>query len=143
MLDVAVLLDGYLVGILGYGFGGEVVGWSSGELVLTYTFAVPHPARLVRLLTLLGIQREVALQVSGPRLAAKIEGAEAVITTMFSRHPEVKTARGLMKLRERELRGGRYRLLYAAPLGDLTPEAAYARWCQEEAKWRSSRSVTR
>jgi hypothetical protein len=143
--NFAVLVDGKIAGVGGYSADTVLNSYAESSLdtiLLRFATGAPHiEHRLTRFVAKLALQRstiETALfqSPSGPIALAC---ANRVITAEFTRHPEQKNQRGLMKLRRRERKEGRYHLIYEAPIEELTPVEVLAFWRRKEKQWRQSR----
>ncbi len=137
---VALMLDGCLFGIVGLHLAdlrrGKVI--KKGDKVLehcasvTFAFTCEHDVydRLHKL-TLMSLQGEWFWQdVLGAENWYEINGApKHVKTTMLTHHPEVKSARGIMKLDTREQqKDGTYKLTYSTATNKNTRQATLLDW---------------
>lgn len=148
--NFAVILDGYVAGVGGYSFkaiqtpypGVDAKVWA-GATILRFACGAPHvDHRVTRLVTKVALQRESLMVIakSLPSVMLMAAGSDKFVTTEYSRHPEAKGLRGLMKLVERvkDARDG-YRLIYFAPMGQLTFDEAYQQWLSDDLKWLEKR----
>lgn len=124
-----LLLDGKLLAVMGAHLQNlRASGVLNGICKLTFAFTVDHPGydRLHKL-TLMSV-------VSSWFWTHEISDIEAmpraIQTTMLTPRPEVKTARGIFKLkdRERDPTTGWNKLTYYAELVDRTPEETLGEW---------------
>jgi hypothetical protein len=140
-----VLVDGYVAGLAGYSFkaiqtpypGVDAKIWA-GATILRFALGAPHRThRTTRLVTRIALQRGSLLEVtkSLPQTMLMAAGSDKFVTTVYSRYPEAKGLRGLMKLvdRRKDARDG-YRTVYWAPMGDMTAAESYARWLADETR---------
>jgi hypothetical protein len=70
-----------------------------------------------------------------------LAAAESMVTIEYSRYPEAKGLRGLMRLVDREKSKTGYRLVYSASLGSLGPEGVLDEWLVLEALYNSRRGA--
>lgn len=139
--DWAVIIDGHLAGVGGYSYNDAPALLSAvGEdaVLLTYGFGPKHDMRLARLVALLALNRDVIRRFVPPWHAL---GVGHVKTVQFSRHPEAKLYRGVMKLQGRKsdpVHG--FRLVYKAPIKDRSVEETLARWHKQEQQRKQARS---
>lgn len=140
---VAILLDGYLVGVFGYDLS-FVVGWKAGtdtigRLMLHYGMAVPNRGyRYNRLLTMVAMCRETINRcIADAFYASRVC---AVGTVQQTPHPESKEMRGLMKLDKRkpDPRYG-YKLVYVSDVDEQPLATVLPRWLQRERSWLKAR----
>lgn len=142
----ALVVDGYIAAISGYGMPptGIMTSEYAAHAILLYTFAAPHPRRLLRLLVAMALQRDTLRACSTPSMALWSDSCTDIFTVMLTPHPEVKTLRGLMKQVQREkdpVHG--YKLRYTAPIGTLTPAEVFASWWKKEMEWQKTTSASR
>jgi hypothetical protein len=137
---VALLLDGYLFGIVGLHLAdlrrGKVI--KKGEKVLdhcasvTFAFTGEHSTydRLHKLTLMAICSTWFWADVLGSENWYEINGAPKHIkTTMLTQHPEVKSARGIMKLDTREAQpDGTYKLTYSTTVTDRERQATLQEW---------------
>jgi hypothetical protein len=68
-----------------------------------------------------------------------VAASEGLVTVEFTRHPESKGLRGLMKMVDRQDHADGYKLVYAADWRETT-EGVLGEYVKKEATWRSSRA---
>lgn len=124
-----LLMDGELMAVMGAHLQNlRASGVLNGVCKLTFSFTVDHP-RYDRLhkLTLMSV---VSSWFWEHEISALEEMPRAVQTTMLTKFPEVKTARGIFKLKDRERDGktGLNKITYYADLVYRTPEETLAEW---------------
>lgn len=149
MNGLGLLLDGYLCGVFAYdrqwldrGEFGRVQRES--RLMLQYG-STPKLAgwRLNRLLTKVALSLDTMRQVLDDLAMVKVTH---LCTAQFSKHPESKEMRGLMKLAARkEIRNKfgldkGFMLRYQAPVESTTIQEAFQWWLKEELRYRSLKS---
>ncbi len=135
---VALLLDGQLMAVVGMNLknlrtgGGKQSGVTHEPAHLTFAFTVPHAQykRLHKLTLMFIVSREFWQDVLSKQKNAELFGnVREVQTTMLTRHPENKTARGILKLINREPQpDGSYKLAYKAEVTDRTRQETVALW---------------
>lgn len=137
---VGLLLDGYLMGIIGLHLAdmrrGKVI--KKGEKVLDHcasvTFAFTAPQERYKLLHKLTLGSLISTwfwdDILGQEKTFDLDGApKHVKTTMLTQHPENKTARGIMKLDTREEQAdGTYKLTYSTATLSRTREETLVWW---------------
>jgi hypothetical protein len=124
----ALLLDGKLLAAVGF-FVSDF-RQSTGRqdaFGLTFAFSPRHPdyPRLHKLVLMACVSSWAFEQEIMPLeyMPSRVQ------TTMLSRHPEVKTARGIFKLAQRERqKDGAYRLSYYADIVHRTPRETIEAW---------------
>jgi len=150
--NVIVLIDGYVAGVTGYSFkaiqtpypGVDAKIWA-GATILRYALGAPHEThRSTRLITRIALQRSTLILVAStlPSVMLMAAGSDKIVTTEYTRHPESKGLRGLMKIadRRKDDRDG-YRLVYWAPLGSDTAPEAYSAWLLDEQRYIDNRKA--
>jgi hypothetical protein len=139
--DFAIVIDGYLAGIVGV-TAPQLQTWANqqGNLLLMFATACPHQERLTRLVTKLALSRSILRQVVEPWSMLQ---SDRIITAELTRLPEIKGLRGLMKLhdRKKDPKYG-YRLIYRADIEDTTPGDCLAWWRHREDRWQKQRAKT-
>jgi hypothetical protein len=140
--EFAVFVDGKLAGLAGYDTSALDRPYNdkwAEALIMTYAVGVPNVAwRTTRLTTLLMLSRSVVDAVVNPWAAVR---AKKMVTVEYTKHPEAKGLRGVMKLIERAKdKAYGNKLIYAAPIEKRTIAETYELWWKQEARWRSERS---
>lgn len=142
---VALLANGSLLGVIGLHLADLRRGKKikKGEKVLdhcasvTFAFTKPHPlyGRLHKLTLMSLVSEWFWADVLGAESWYELNGApKHVKTTMLTRHPENKTARGIMVLDTREpQKDGTYKLTYSAAVAQRTRQATIAEWLKKYA----------
>jgi hypothetical protein len=141
---VALLLDGYLMGIIGLHLSDmhrhakirkQVKGQEKildGAASVTFAFTNPHPTydRLHKLTLMSLVSDWFWANVLGDENWYTLNGGpKNVKTMMITRHPEVKSARGVFTLDERnKQKDGTYKLAYSSPVHGRTREALLKEW---------------
>lgn len=143
-LPVMVLVDGMAAGVFGYSLTtimGNPLARFRDCLVLQYAFGAPHELlRLTRLVTMLSLQHSSTRVVENSKNAIMLAAAEGVVTSEFTRYPESKGLRGLMKLDNRQKVGASFKLVYRTVWKpEETPDVILGEFLQKEKQWRKSR----
>jgi hypothetical protein len=141
--SVALLLDGYLVGVFGYDPGyltskGTPGGKDSDGVLLQFGMAVPQKRfRFGRLIGRLALCRQTLSMIL---THLQMYRCNIVRTAQLSKYPESKEQRGIMKLNERKKDPQHgYRLIYEAPVSDLNWASVFEVWLKEEGRWQAKR----
>ena len=143
--NVLVLVDGYVAGGLGYGVDSMARPYQpdskwAEHLILRFAFGAPHDtARTTRLVTMLAMTRTAGRTSLTGSSALYMEVSQGLVTVEYTRHPEIKGLRGLMKLDSRTEHGDGYRLIYAAPWSDATVEDVLVEYLRKEEEWQTKR----
>lgn len=137
-MEFACFVDGYLVGMAGYGH--VPLADDEESISMLYAVGTHHDTlRLTRLVKLLALQRRVLELTMN---AWFIATAERVLTKNWTKHPEAKGQRGIMKLLARKPHPQYgYELTYAASIGEMSVDDTFQLWLAKEAKWRESRAT--
>jgi hypothetical protein len=142
---VAVVLDNYIAGMIGYDAGPIYRPYTGaaddvrGALLLTFAVGAPHQRRLTRLITMVALLDETLRQVLKPDLHVLVD---RLITVELTKHPEAKGLRGLMKLQNRRTdpKYG-YRLVYGVGVDRKgTLANAPGLWRKKEDAWDQERA---
>lgn len=137
---MAMIIDGYVAGVFGY---DKVSISLTGADDLTFKFGMSAPSeqRLNRLMYMLATNKEVAYQFLNDIQKESVKG---VATVMFTKYPESKEMRGLMKLVEKsaEPRTG-YKLKYRCDFQDRTKGETLKEWLTKENHWKKQRAVSK
>lgn len=143
--NLLVVIDGKAAGVLGYSVDPVVRPYSMDSrwgrhMLLRFAFGAPHEQlRLGRLMTMLAIQKGTVEQALTKEAAIYLAASDGICTVNYTRHPESKFYRGLMKLAARQDHPDGYKLTYAVDWSDKAPGAVMAEFLAKEAKWRASR----
>jgi hypothetical protein len=137
--DLALMIDGRLAGIAGVSRPTTATLHNQRDnLLLMYATGAPHETRLTRLVTAACISRPILERFVEPFQMVQVE---QLITAELTKHPEIKSMRGLMKLksRKKDPKYG-YRVIYTAALTDMTEADCLAWWLDNEQRWLKSRA---
>ncbi|HEY5410347.1 MAG TPA: hypothetical protein VIJ94_06430 [Caulobacteraceae bacterium] len=130
------LLDGHAAGVFGM-FFDHFGANRSPHVSETFGFnvAIPRYKRLNKLMMMCLVSRQARdFFVAQPGPRNSLLELTTFQTTCISSHPELKTNRGLMKLRERrDLPGGRYYLNYVAPFNAMSFHDCLLKWLAKDA----------
>jgi len=152
-MNLLLVLDGYAAGVIGFstkfmaGFRSKAGEFEVDDVVLLrYAAGAPHAhLRLTRLASMVALQRYAAALAAGPKTALYVAASRRLLTVEFTRHPEAKGQRGLMKLINRHKGPEGFRLIYGAdwkaedtPLTDVLAE-----YLMKEERWRKSSTKRR
>ncbi len=128
-------MDGCIVGTGGYLItsvsASNVAKSMEAAIILQQAMGAPHnQVRFGRLATMLGVSRPMIDLCNPPWYSAQIE---RVFTFNFTRHPEAKVNRGILKLVERKHDDQHgFRLTYEAPVDERSVEEVTAAWWAKE-----------
>ena len=141
---MALLLDGYLLGIIGLHLSDmhrhakirketkQGLKVLDGAASVTFAFTNPHPVydRLHKLTLMSLVSSWFWEDVLGDESWYTLNGPpQNIKTMMITQHPEVKSARGVFKLDERnQQKDGSYKLAYSSPLVHRTHEGLLKEW---------------
>jgi hypothetical protein len=136
-LSLAVVADGYLVGVIGYinSLLHQRKRKHSERAALQYGMSPKYSLRLGRLLTRIGLCRSTLSNVLTP---AQLIVCSGIATTQLSQYPESKEMRGLMKLEKRE-KPYKHRLVYHADISESTWQESYNIWFKDEQRYLKAR----
>jgi hypothetical protein len=123
VVDLAVLVDGHLAGLIAYGMGHA---HDFHERYLMCDFSVSRERRLSKLIALLATCRPVVDQMDHRILTR----TTVLSTTVFTDKPISMKYRGIMDLRTRHKDG---RLIYAVKVRDWTVQEALEQWLKRHA----------
>lgn len=108
---VLVLIDGYVAGIIGYGLPNPM--YTIRYAVLRQAFGVSHERyRLTKLVTMIALRRSTFQLCATPKTQILVDACDGLATVEYTRYPEAKGLRGLMKLDRRDRKNGQYQLQY-------------------------------
>jgi hypothetical protein len=145
--NLLVLVDGYVAGGIGYGAESIIRPYKADSkwaehLILRFAFGAPHDSlRTTRLATMLALTRTAAKRTLTGQAAVYLEVSKGCVTVEYTRHPEVKGLRGLMKLASKDEHPDGFKLIYAAEWNDVQLSDVVAEFCRKEAKWQASRTA--
>lgn len=145
-MNLLLVVDGYAAGVIGYsakmmaGFrttGGAYENYDL--LLLRFAAGAPHDyLRLTRLASMVALQKHVAQRAAGPKGQLFVAASNGIMTVEFTRHPEAKGQRGLMKMHSREKGKDGFRLVYTAPWQDKPLPTVLGEFLTKEAAWRKA-----
>ena len=109
---VLVLIDGYVAGIIGYGLPNQM--YTIRYAVLRQAFGgIPRNGyRLTKLVTMIALRRSTFQLCATPKTQILVDACDGLATVEYTRYPEAKGLRGLMKLDRRDRKNGQYQLQY-------------------------------
>lgn len=109
-----VLIDGAVAGILTYGINPN---FADNSVLLRQAFGTPHKhLRIAKLITMIALMKSTAQLCSNSHTCVYIDSSDKVHTAIFSRYPEAKGLRGLMKITKRvKDEHGEYNITYTSP----------------------------
>lgn len=144
-MPVMVFVDGYAAGVIGYSFttiNGSVNSPFSMSMLLQYAFGAPHKTlRLTRFATMVSLQKDTAMLAASDKTRITVAASEGVVTVEFTRYPESKGLRGLMKLHTKAKEKGRYKLSYwTAWDTPMKPRNVWKQFLMKEEQWRKNRA---
>jgi len=144
-MNVVLVLDGHAAGVFGYNAAPIQSSYSdkwSRHVILRFAFGAPHDTlRLTRLATMVALQRKsIDLWLTGTNSMA-LEASEGLVTVEYTRHPEAKGLRGLMKLDSRAKHEDGNKLIYSAPWRHQTLAEVVAEFVKKETQWRKQRTA--
>lgn len=137
-LCALVLIDGMVAGIIGYDipipyhYSPETPSFA----VLRQAFGSPHDSyRLTRLATMLSLQKTTLQMFANPKNRMRLDSTTGLRTVEYTRYPEAKGLRGLMKLVGRKRSKGVYNLTYYSPWHQpRKKQEILADWLKKEEK---------
>ena len=137
--NMAVLIDGYVAAVFGISNGRGLLNISDDAVFIWYVMKVPHKKYRIGRLCYMLIQNR-ALVIT---LFDNIEQEKVVKmrTAMFTRYPENKEVRGIMKLVKRaEDKQNGYKLTYEAELvKGRSEQQTLIEWLRREKQWQTNR----
>lgn len=146
-LNLLVTVDGYAAGVTGYNPNSVINPYQpdstwNRHVILRFAFGAPHDwLRTTRLVTMLAMQRATADLCTTPTNALYMEASRGLVTVEYTRHPEAKGLRGLMKLADRTRHPDGYRLIYGADWQTKSYADVVREFVVKEEKWRRSRAT--
>jgi hypothetical protein len=143
-MNVLITVDGHAAGVIGYSAASMQTPYNdrwSESLILRFAFGAPHDTlRLTRLATMIALLKSTPLLTLTPRNSIVLAAAEGLVTVEYTRHPEAKGLRGLMKLQDRQKHPDGHKLVYWAPWRDSNPEDTLTEFLKKEKQWQRSSS---
>lgn len=147
-LNVLAIVDGMAAGIIGYSFDSISMPYSlksqSAKMVmLRFAFgAQHHTLRMTRLATMLALRQATIQPLTTQNSVLALAASDGVVTIEYTKHPEAKGLRGLMKQvsKEKHPNAG-FKLVYQAPW-DLSTgplSEVLAKFLRKEAQWQRTR----
>jgi hypothetical protein len=142
--NVLMVVDGYAAGVFGYQMASMTYALPNSRwtrhIILRFAFGAPHEHyRLTRLATMVALQRSSVDCWLSPLNSIALEASEGLVTVEYTRHPESKGLRGLMKLVERTPHPDGNRLVYGADWQQKTLPQVIVEFVKKEAQWQASR----
>jgi hypothetical protein len=141
-LNLLMVVDGYAAGVLGYNAAPMQNSYNqkwAKHIILRFAFGAPHNEyRLTRLATMMALSHHVVNQAVTPTNSIVVAASKGLVTIEYTRHPEAKGLRGLMKLADRTPRPEGHRLIYSADWTNDTPAEVTRKFLAKEASWRRS-----
>lgn len=108
-----LLLDGKVAGIIGYAVPTPYRATDTSIAILRQAFGAPHSRyRLTKLATMVSLRKSTLQLLSTPKTVMRNDSTEKLVTVEYTRYPEAKGLRGLMKLTDRKKKKGTYELHY-------------------------------
>lgn len=135
-LCLLVLIDGKVAGIIGYSVPTPYPGVKESLALLRQAFGAPHNKyRLTKLATMLSLRKSTLQMLATPKTVMRIDSTKKILTVEYTRYPEAKGLRGLMKLVRREKDKGTYKLHYETNwLKEIGTKAILAEFIRKENK---------
>jgi hypothetical protein len=141
-MNVLLVVDGYAAGVIGYNAASMTFAYAdkwSRHIILRFAFGAPHDSyRLTRLATMVALQRSSVELWRTPLNAMALASSEGLVTVEYTRHPESKGLRGLMKIASRDKHPDGYKLVYGADWRDQSLTGVLAEFLTKETQWRKS-----
>jgi hypothetical protein len=132
-----LLIDGYVAGVLGWQLADAYKSDGPGLAQLTFGFTVPnkrHP-RLHKLTLMCAISSWLTDTLTPMSMGDLAPSLTRIHTTMHARYPEVKTARGVLNLLQRNPEpDGTYKLQYGSPIISRNRQETLDLWLEMESK---------
>lgn len=143
--NVLVVVDGCAAGVIGlshepmsHPYPGAT-RWMD-HMLLRFAFGAPHESlRLTRLVTSLALNFPTVELLRTPSNALYLAASKGLITVEYTRHPEAKGLRGLMKLADRADHDDGHWLIYRAAWTDAPRATLLTEFLVKEEKWRRNR----
>lgn len=142
--NILVAIDGHAAGIMGYSSDPMARPYPGvpkpDRWLMRFAFGAPHEQlRLTRLVTMLCMNRSTAQLTVTPASAILFAASKGLVTVEYTRHPEAKGLRGLMKMVSRRDHEDGHALVYHGDWADRTPEETLKEFLTKEKKWLASR----
>lgn len=108
--------------------------------ILRFAFGAPHDSlRTTRLVTMVALRKATIDILRTPANSIHLSACEGLVTVEYTRHPEAKGLRGLMKMVDKTDHPDGFRLIYAADWTDLTLEETVRSFVTKEETWQKAR----
>lgn len=146
--NLLVTVDGFAAGVIGYNPASIMQPYHPGSrvsryIILRFAFGAPHRTlRMTRLITQIALQHHSVNLIMSPANAIFLEASEGLVTIEYTRHPEAKGLRGLMKMIEKAKHPDGYKLVYGADWQNLTYPQVVEQFVTKEEKWRKNRKAS-
>jgi hypothetical protein len=145
--NALLLIDGYVSGVFGMSVDTITQPYNpaaapSRKLLLRYGLGPRHKLRLTRLVTMVALQQSTArLVLNRPTVALIVEASTGVVTANYSRLPEAKQQRGLMKRLSKKPHPDGWNLIYIADWRKPAPlSEVLAEFLKKEETWQKART---
>lgn len=90
---------------------------------------------------MVSLQKDTAMLAASDKTRITVAASEGVVTVEFTRYPESKGLRGLMKLHTKAKEKGRYKLSYwTAWDTPMKPRNVWKQFLVKEEQWRKNRA---
>lgn len=154
-MNIAVLVDGHVAGVLGYDHDTMVHPRESRPLdspveryiKLRYAFGCPHDTyRITRLVTMAAMRRGTIERLLTGINSLVLQASRGLLTVEYTKYPEAKGLRGIMKLvdrRDSKKVKGQKELFYTGDWVDETIDETLARFLRKESQWQKARNASR
>jgi hypothetical protein len=145
--NVLVVLDGHAAGIIGYSPDSMIRPYTSqsrwaNHIILRFALGAPHQQlRLTRLATMAALCKQTVELTSTPTIALFLQASQGVVTVEYSRHPESKGLRGLMRLVERKPHPDGHALIYGADWRHDDYDTVVTNFLAKEASWQKAKAA--
>jgi hypothetical protein len=141
-MNVLLVVDGYATGVIGYNAASMQFAYAdkwSRHVILRFAFGAPHDSyRLTRLATMVALQRTSIDVWRTPLNSMALAASEGLVTVEYTRHPESKGLRGLMKIASRDKHPDGFKLVYGADWRHQSLPEVMTEFLKKEASWRKS-----
>jgi hypothetical protein len=143
-----VIVDGHAAGVIGYSHASmsfphqSSSRWTS-HIILRFAVGAPHDTlRTTRLMTMVALQKRTVQLTSTPLNAVFLQASKGLVTVEYSRHPEAKGLRGLMRLVERKPHPDGHALIYGADWQHGDYDNVVTDFLAKEQSWQKARAST-